>query len=107
RLIPAHAGSTVGRRNVSCRRPAHPRSRGVDSTSTMEGAWGNGSSPLTRGRPNETNRITIKWRLIPAHAGSTFSKVASGASSAAHPRSRGVDTSTAWGQIAAAGSSPL
>ena len=71
RLIPAHAGKTVG---VGIRGPrfgAHPRSRGENSVDGGFNWLANGSSPLTRGKRPHGHDLQPRRRLIPAHAGKT------------------------------------
>ena len=51
RLIPAHAGKTASRSPLTRRRRAHPRSRGENFLSSHLLIIGDGSSPLTRGKP--------------------------------------------------------
>ena len=48
-IIPAHAGSTVGRRSSLCRPWDHPRSRGEHDLYAVNVHDPRGSSPLTRG----------------------------------------------------------
>ena len=50
RLIPAHAGKTVGHCACKHHGPAHPRSRGENATGIVTNGQGDGSSPLTRGK---------------------------------------------------------
>ena len=128
RLIPAHAGSTVGEDTDRQNRWAHPRSRGVDPQGPAHCALCRGSSPLTRGRRTATMggtstltahprsrgvdchgflMSTAPARLIPAHAGSTAVINALMADSAAHPRSRGVDVTNPFNPATRGGSSPL
>ena len=66
-----------------------------------------GSSPLTRGARNGTRRRCFPSRLIPAHAGSTWSQVQQIAGMRAHPRSRGEHKSKAKAPVFRVGSSPL
>ena len=66
-----------------------------------------GSSPLTRGKTLHAARDVPNARLIPAHAGKTFSEPLRRSRAWAHPRSRGenrwaIDTLNSKG-----GSSPL
>ena len=49
-LIPAHAGKTPGPRSAHARQPAHPRSRGENTTMAAHDPVTGGSSPLTRGK---------------------------------------------------------
>ena len=88
-LIPAHAGKTFqrqGRRLVS---PAHPRSRGENSTGSERAPDAVGSSPLTRGKHRAIEDVITLTRLIPAHAGKTNEEWTSRQTRPAHPRSRG------------------
>ena len=71
-LIPAHAGSTGGKRATSAPTRAHPRSRGEHSALRALRASCRGSSPLTRGARVPALSTRIRQRLIPAHAGSTW-----------------------------------
>ena len=54
RLIPAHAGKTSCRRVPWCSGRAHPRSRGENGANGSQNADAWGSSPLTRGKPDES-----------------------------------------------------
>ena len=107
RLIPAHAGSTAVINALMADSAAHPRSRGVDVTNPFNPATRGGSSPLTRGRLIGHLRNARSIRLIPAHAGSTASTVASPCPPTAHPRSRGVDARPSLRGTVRCGSSPL
>ena len=48
-----------------------------------------GSSPLTRGKPQQLTDEALEARLIPAHAGKTLASPALSGLKKAHPRSRG------------------
>ena len=87
RLIPAHAGKTVGARRRLGNQPAHPRSRGENMTCVTSWGWVCGSSPLTRGKPR------VKSMMVCAQA--------------AHPRSRGENGFARLGGGGVRGSSPL
>ena len=50
RLIPAHAGKTIGATVTAGGSEAHPRSRGENSAYTCVHHRSSGSSPLTRGK---------------------------------------------------------
>ena len=52
-----------------------------------------GSSPLTRGKHRSVSKTLLHRRLIPAHAGKTMGVVETRPGTAAHPRSRGENTS--------------
>ena len=75
RLIPAHAGKTVGRTNIHRASRAHPRSRGENGLFLFPGFVFCfvllGSSPLTRGKHRGEWTPGYGVRLIPAHAGKT------------------------------------
>ena len=88
-LIPAHAGKThhPGIRHAD--HPAHPRSRRENAGSgAMIWAF-QGSSPLTRGKPDKPGKTIVIRRLIPAHAGKTGGDRSFRRRQRAHPRSRG------------------
>ena len=93
RLIPAHAGKTTIRKLLSTENRAHPRSRGENVGMRARRPAARGSSPLTRGKLAGQYRHPCRLRLIPAHAGKTDPQSNRGARSAAHPRSRGENTS--------------
>ena len=106
-LIPAHAGKT------SCRSPgwpesaAHPRSRGENGTASRPRYRARGSSPLTRGKREDSLAPAALGRLIPAHAGKTMPHPASWRQTQAHPRSRGENTAIPPVPLPFTGSSPL
>ena len=89
RLIPAHAGKTARTAIPRARRWAHPRSRGENITNKLKQLPGWGSSPLTRGKHEESRRGGPEAGLIPAHAGKTFQAELEMIQERAHPRSRG------------------
>ena len=89
RLIPAHAGKTFPWIWNPSFWPAHPRSRGENIRQLVHFFGGNGSSPLTRGKPRRERRGGLRPGLIPAHAGKTSPRTAWRATTRAHPRSRG------------------
>ena len=107
RLIPAHAGKTrwsdcphyVGR--------AHPRSRGENLVNGALLVPGEGSSPLTRGKPDGTDPARQRGRLIPAHAGKTPARTIARRPRTAHPRSRGENSTWLSSTVIVFGSSPL
>ena len=107
RLIPAHAGKTAGLRGVRFRRPAHPRSRGENQAFDPTANGEDGSSPLTRGKPDRCDHRPRHRGLIPAHAGKTSLVIALSGCRRAHPRSRGENRSCAPSPPTASGSSPL
>ena len=107
RLIPAHAGKT-GRfeaQEPNC--AAHPRSRGENAAMSVSDISPYGSSPLTRGKPEQLVHRAGVSRLIPAHAGKTLTIRRGGRSGWAHPRSRGENHRNRGPTQCARGSSPL
>ena len=93
RLIPAHAGKTRKSMPYAGVVQAHPRSRGENYRRKPFFLADDGSSPLTRGKPDAPRVRVVIPRLIPAHAGKTAITSAYKHSVAAHPRSRGENTS--------------
>ena len=92
RLIPAHAGKTRVREQISRKLRAHPRSRGENPAPRVYPEWDDGSSPLTRGKHTRRQVPRNDHRLIPAHAGKTIAVCSGCWASRAHPRSRGENT---------------
>ena len=74
RLIPAHAGKTLRTRRACSATWAHPRSRGENEAHPRPMDRSCGSSPLTRGKPPFPPILRDGFRLIPAHAGKTWSR---------------------------------
>ena len=107
RLIPAHAGKTARAPVISSAQAAHPRSRGENRVLLVNAKFENGSSPLTRGKPRRFDDRDTERRLIPAHAGKTWSDTTQTVSMAAHPRSRGENTTKKRSAPIKTGSSPL
>ena len=66
-----------------------------------------GSSPLTRGKPWESERDSYVARLIPAHAGKTAALAFDALADEAHPRSRGENAALLIMGGTSYGSSPL
>ena len=106
-LIPAHAGKTRPRIARGCGSRAHPRSRGENLARNERQGRGDGSSPLTRGKPTRESERLAKRGLIPAHAGKTEIEPIGQAIGRAHPRSRGENTRVSSCGTRSAGSSPL
>ena len=97
---------TTGTQTRRARR-AHPRSRG-ENLALLELVFGHsGSSPLTRGKPDDQHHECQHEGLIPAHAGKTDACVRAGQAHRAHPRSRGENTSPGYRTPPGVGSSPL
>ena len=107
RLIPAHAGKTQPVSILCSSRRAHPRSRGENDHLRRDPLHCDGSSPLTRGKLPGKNDPCAGTGLIPAHAGKTSRGITTRTRGAAHPRSRGENTSSKPSCRSAWGSSPL
>ena len=107
RLIPAHAGKTCRDRSRRTIRRAHPRSRGENDLRGNRDVPACGSSPLTRGKPGLCTCAPMRPRLIPAHAGKTWTAYCPALSAQAHPRSRGENGGRVAGLRGLRGSSPL
>ena len=88
-LIPAHAGKTYRRGAEKLAARAHPRSRGENQALSHTTHFLQGSSPLTRGKPEVVAALISVIGLIPAHAGKTFQAELEMIQERAHPRSRG------------------
>ena len=72
---------------------AHPRSRGENGGRAKEPGIQDGSSPLTRGKLGCQLAEPTAPGLIPAHAGKTLRGHLVVGGRAAHPRSRGENSS--------------
>ena len=86
---------------------AHPRSRGENDDIDDAGRPTRGSSPLTRGKRNGIREDITSAGLIPAHAGKTKVVKRTLVDWAAHPRSRGENSTTPGRRVDDTGSSPL
>ena len=71
RIIPAYAGSTVPVAERCAGEEDHPRIRGEHPDSQRHDPKGDGSSPHTRGAPQEQVGHVYHYGIIPAYAGST------------------------------------
>ena len=107
RLIPAHAGKTQRPVHRGVGHGAHPRSRGENVSDFARGLRGQGSSPLTRGKPRLTRGRVVRRGLIPAHAGKTADHRSMPVKASAHPRSRGENIPDDGMDAMTLGSSPL
>ena len=107
RLIPAHAGKTSARAYQRACCAAHPRSRGENTSQAASVSRSIGSSPLTRGKLTRRGRHARPIRLIPAHAGKTFTPTQWVTKLKAHPRSRGENDHVDCPADHELGSSPL
>ena len=107
RLIPTHAGKTLGHHLAGHLHRAHPHSRGENAKDVAIPALQDGSSPLTRGKLDEALDEALTGGLIPTHAGKTTIIGAAKTAWAAHPHSRGENAWKLKGKAIVSGSSPL
>ena len=106
RIIPAYAGST-NRDRHGRRRPAdHPRIRGEHGWGGHVDPSGQGSSPHTRGAPENRTQDPSGGRIIPAYAGSTRPGSGRTVGPWDHPRIRGEHRALCPDRPRARGSSP-
>ena len=88
-IIPAYAGSTLGRLSRAPTGTDHPRIRGEHIQKQSADSTGKGSSPHTRGAPRVESRRGILGGIIPAYAGSTVTSRVALPTEPDHPRIRG------------------
>ena len=105
-LIPARAGKTHRRDLVQDDGGAHPRACGENHRLGASWAWGHGSSPRVRGKPQAGGVLGLGPRLIPARAGKTPCGHEFAPSFPAHPRACGENSDIARMLRLDAGSSP-
>ena len=74
-LIPAGAGNTNNADTNAAGAPAHPRRRGEHKTKAPLSTQGPGSSPQARGTRQNSARLKLSRRLIPAGAGNTWCRI--------------------------------
>ena len=89
RIIPAHAGSTIGQGAPLLVAQDHPRTCGEHCNTTVMRAILRGSSPHMRGAPLDQGREGPRLRIIPAHAGSTRPRGRRPPPGGDHPRTCG------------------
>ena len=105
-LIPAGAGNMGWLLHTKTSDGAHPRGCGEHARPAKEVALASGSSPQVRGKRWVDVNFSDTYRLIPAGAGKTSSRVASPASITAHPRRCGENATRTASVTRSAGSSP-
>ena len=86
RIIPASAGNTAMRANVSLRVPDHPRVCGEHRITHFSLLNTTGSSPRLRGTRHAIGRASARLWIIPASAGNTRQSGRNAGSAADHPR---------------------
>ena len=106
-IIPALAGNTGSVAPRLCPGPDHPRSRGEYGEPVGEFAFGEGSSPLSRGIPGAAGGHAGQAGIIPALAGNTPNHDPHLPAPSDHPRSRGEYAGPEVQEAADMGSSPL
>ena len=106
-LIPARAGKTSTLVELVEALGAHPRSRGENSAAGDGFPPRGGSSPLARGKQLDFSSGPVALGLIPARAGKTSSRPPGRQTLAAHPRSRGENSTGPLPADGYTGSSPL
>ena len=106
RLIPARAGKTPGSSRARSGRGAHPRACGENFPTDCITVSVSGSSPRVRGKRRARERGPGWGRLIPARAGKTVRRWASGTATRAHPRACGENLLLLDMTIISMGSSP-
>ena len=88
-IIPAYAGSTPCDAIYTPTEMDHPRIRGEHSTAMAQPVPSPGSSPHTRGAPEDWLDLAVPIGIIPAYAGSTFDSEFLCGPGTDHPRIRG------------------
>ena len=106
RIIPAYAGSTWRARALVSSGRDHPRIRGEHDVLNFQSCTFPGSSPHTRGAPDNSKGVDSSNRIIPAYAGSTQARATGVTMSRDHPRIRGEHLAECARDAAGLGSSP-
>ncbi len=106
RIIPAHAGQTVGTNTVLSMPSDHPRACGANYSPFSWGMMQFGSSPRMRGKPAQRVLRRQTTRIIPAHAGQTFARRRAACSGTDHPRACGANALFIERKVLRTGSSP-
>ena len=106
RIIPAQAGSTVGRGSPRGSRPDHPRAGGEHATGAASAQVVIGSSPRRRGARRLVDIGNVDPGIIPAQAGSTTPCRYRQCRSGDHPRAGGEHLYQVEFEETVSGSSP-
>ena len=106
RFIPASAGNTTFSMTNQRGIAVHPRERGEHSSSIVQRARRNGSSPRARGTHGRSCLCIIRPRFIPASAGNTLCRHREARQSTVHPRERGEHCQAIYPGCNCHGSSP-
>ena len=92
RIIPAHAGQTHRMQRGFMAGPDHPRACGANVHTAYQLRFPAGSSPRMRGKRLHDRCHRQRGRIIPAHAGQTFTSENGLASLTDHPRACGANS---------------
>ncbi len=106
RIIPAHAGQTVGCHGCWRRLADHPRACGANLNHWGIYGVSPGSSPRMRGKLSGARRRVRRRRIIPAHAGQTRTGGGGRLGKPDHPRACGANNGYVSGYGPLDGSSP-
>ena len=106
RIIPAHAGQTVGMVVFPRAQSDHPRACGANGPFITVSTQIFGSSPRMRGKPGGWVERRHSRRIIPAHAGQTPGSSCSRAGYPDHPRACGANLASRRFHHGLSGSSP-
>ena len=91
RIIPAHAGQTSSLLLSILPTSDHPRACGAN-TAARPSPWSTcGSSPRMRGKLLRRPRLAYPARIIPAHAGQTWTVAMAHSAGTDHPRACGAN----------------
>ena len=106
RIIPAHAGQTLGSTSRNSTVTDHPRACGANRPMNLRPVGLTGSSPRMRGKlRRDVPRFWIH-RIIPAHAGQTSTCSSRDGRTPDHPRACGANCETVVVFLRPYGSSP-
>ena len=86
RITPAGAGKTINRPNRKTAAQDHPRRCGENMQGSCDDAFGRGSPPQVRGKPESCLSLRERYRITPAGAGKTSAGRYSTYHSQDHPR---------------------
>ena len=105
-ITPAHAGKSNITSYCVIQPRDHPRPRGEKTRCVTRHPDGKGSPPPTRGKGCCHGCYTLSFRITPAHAGKSVSRLQRQALLRDHPRPRGEKTHIALLSLCVRGSPP-
>ena len=106
RIIPAHAGQTIGFIPATPAYADHPRACGANKLTVSPKIGGTGSSPRMRGKLGGEVITFGGVRIIPAHAGQTTLRRHPCTRAPDHPRACGANSLLVGTAVPTDGSSP-